>query len=257
MIQSRMQSLFPNALVEELIDKQTTWWNVQLVQLVFTKADFAAIFHILVRSHDGIFTVKSAYHLYMEKLCSSPGESFHRTEYNSCWKELWALNIASVVKNFLWRACSKPLPTKLNLYKRSITGRDLAYFGHVAIALWHRKNSLIFEQKFTHPSVLFQHAVTDCDAYQQAMEAISQQTSTAPNATVKWEFPPHGHIKINLDIAARKHVNRIGTGIVLRDWEGDVLLTLMKPMFFCSYPNLAETRGLLEAVKLCRTPVYF
>lgn len=48
MILSPMQILGANALLEELIDPHTGWWNVELVKNVFNDVDSSAILRISV-----------------------------------------------------------------------------------------------------------------------------------------------------------------------------------------------------------------
>lgn len=74
----------------------------------------------------------------------------------------------------------------------------------------------------------------------------------APPQTVKWELPPVDWIKINWDVATQKDANKIGIGVVIRDNEGAVLMSVMKPMYYCTDATSAEVRGLFEAVGLCK-----
>lgn len=66
---------------------------------------------------NGEFTVRSAYHLEMERRSggtstSVPGQN------RSFWKKLWQANVPPKVKNLMWRAVSKGLPTMSTLARR-------------------------------------------------------------------------------------------------------------------------------------------
>ncbi|XP_059458307.1 receptor-like protein 6 [Corylus avellana] len=103
------------------------WWDSTLLESLFSKEEVVAIQSIpLSNTHqedvliwrgtaNGMFSVKSAYHLATEvedrkKASSSMG--LHRS---NVWKRIWKLKIPSVEKNFIWRACQDILPTRDNL----------------------------------------------------------------------------------------------------------------------------------------------
>lgn len=54
----------------------------------------------------------------------------------------------------------------------------------------------------------------------------------------------------------REVTYQIGIGMVLRDSDGTVLITLMKPAFYHVEPMVAEAKGLIEAITLCSILVY-
>jgi hypothetical protein len=63
-----------------------------------------------------IFTVRSAYHLGMErKALQLPGCSGKMDDKEE-WKTCWKLNVPNAVKMHLWRACHNLLPTKANMF---------------------------------------------------------------------------------------------------------------------------------------------
>lgn len=84
------------------------------------------------------------------------------------------------------------------------------------------------------------------------MLTISQSHFSDSTIIVKWELGPTNYIKINWDVTIQKQSNKIGIRIVLRDWEGFVLISVMKPLQYCSNATLAKPRGLFEAINLCK-----
>lgn len=56
---------------------------------------------------------------------------------------------------------------------------------------------------------------------------------------------------MNWDIAVREAGNIIGVGVAIKDSEGEILATLMQPLWFCSQPTIAKARGLVFAAILC------
>lgn len=69
-------------------------------------------------SKDGIFKVKTAYHLEMDKIRKSQGETSAGSFEQPTWKSLWKSNVPGSVKYFLWKACHDLLPTRKNLFIR-------------------------------------------------------------------------------------------------------------------------------------------
>lgn len=53
-------------------------------------------------------------------------------------------------------------------------------------------------------------------------------------------------------MALHRENNIIGIGLVIHDWTGSALLSLMKPLKYVVDPAVAELRGLLEVVFLYR-----
>jgi hypothetical protein len=69
---------------------------------------------------NGMFTVKSAYHLSKE-LCDFTIGSCSNSDSNSeQWKNVWCIKGAPVVKTFLWQACNEILPTRANLFRKKV-----------------------------------------------------------------------------------------------------------------------------------------
>ncbi|GLT77762.1 hypothetical protein SLA2020_493220 [Shorea laevis] len=91
---------------------------------------------------NGIFTVRSAYHLAVEQSQRLIGESSAGPQLNLVWQKIWQLRVPGGVKTFLWRMCNNSLPTKVNLHQRKVTSDSLCPLceihpettGHV---LWH------------------------------------------------------------------------------------------------------------------------
>jgi hypothetical protein len=131
-IQSPCTNLCENTLVAELIDQESGRWKGTLIEASFIKEEAEVILNIPLSpclpkdrliwkgTKNGVFTVRSAYHMEVERQsmengdCSSPGED------EVIWKECWNLNIPNAAKTFLWRAGHNLLPTKMSLLKRRV-----------------------------------------------------------------------------------------------------------------------------------------
>jgi hypothetical protein len=69
---------------------------------------------------NGDFTVRSAYHLGMERQARQQLGCSGTKKEGEVWKTCWSLRVPNAIKMFLWCACHNLLPTKVNLLKRGI-----------------------------------------------------------------------------------------------------------------------------------------
>jgi hypothetical protein len=118
--------------VSDLIDNDSGWWKVSLIQDLFPSSDAEAICNlalsplrslnklIWIGTSNGCFSVKSAYHQEMARRVQDKGESSNHKEATEVWNQIWKLPIQGVVKNFIWKFCSNALPTKDALHRRHI-----------------------------------------------------------------------------------------------------------------------------------------
>lgn len=132
MVQSPPVLLDPNASVSELIDQDTKWWNINILENLFLKEEIQLILSLPISTanqgdkqiwrgtKNGLFSVKSAYFLQKEMEQRGVAETSFRRGVSKVWQEIWKLRLPNVEKNFLWRACHEILPTRVNLHRRKI-----------------------------------------------------------------------------------------------------------------------------------------
>jgi hypothetical protein len=116
-----------NALVRELIDHDSDWWNVSLMKEIFNAEEVKAIMSIPLSTFNhldipiwrgtanGVFTVGSAYHLAKEWDCREHAETSTCGKEIITWRGICSMQLPIVAKNFMWRAYQDLLPTKDNL----------------------------------------------------------------------------------------------------------------------------------------------
>jgi hypothetical protein len=131
-IQTPCNVLDPEARVSSLIDPATGWWDFNLISNSFSVEDTHRICEMVIsplRQEDklvwigaknGIFTVKTAYHLEMERRQHRIGESSSAMQIRDFWKFLWSRDISPALKNFAWRMGNDLLPTKCSLFQKGI-----------------------------------------------------------------------------------------------------------------------------------------
>ena len=110
----------------------TQGWNVSLLNQIFSNEERAIIqslplsvtdqadLQIWWGTKNGIFSVRSAYHICKERELEQGVGGSSGGQKSSFWKSIWQLQIPNTEKLFLWRACSEILPTRDNLCKRRV-----------------------------------------------------------------------------------------------------------------------------------------
>nr|POF07997.1 putative ribonuclease h protein [Quercus suber] len=150
---SPVSVLTEEATMDQLIDRDSRWWNSAMVDLIFIPSEAQLIKSILVslsaqrdllvwpHSRTSMYQVRSGYHLLCESHGTEVASSSNTDGQRKFWNSLWKLNIPNKVKLFLWRACTDSIPTMLNLCKRKIvpsSACNLCHAGEESVlhALW-------------------------------------------------------------------------------------------------------------------------
>jgi hypothetical protein len=128
-ITPRRQCLLTN--VAEMINPITGQWDEQLVRQKIWEMDAEIILSTPIRAdfedypawfHDskGIFSVKSAYKIYVKQRDAKVSSSSVDTKVHSFWKQIWDLSCLPKVKQFMWRLTHNSLPLRTNISRRGI-----------------------------------------------------------------------------------------------------------------------------------------
>jgi hypothetical protein len=120
-----------------LINFETNWWNIPLLEQIFLEETAEQICNIPISprlmkdrlvwagTKNGLFLFRSAYNLDLELLDRQKGCASVTPSTRSSWKLIWQLKIPRTVQLFLWRVCNDILPTKGKLWKRHIVENPL------------------------------------------------------------------------------------------------------------------------------------
>ncbi|KAK7845520.1 putative ribonuclease h protein [Quercus suber] len=97
----------------------------------------------------------------------------------------------------------------------------------VCWGIWKNRNDLRMGGKGKAGRTILRNAMNLVAEFQNANEAKTEHLSVTP-ATVSWQPPCHGHYKVRIDGAVFSKRKQAGTGIVIRDSEGEVIAALSK-----------------------------
>jgi hypothetical protein len=110
----------------------------------------------------------------------------------------------------------------------------------------------VFGRGFTLPSQLIVVVKVSLDSFSQASISTTRSSSARNQALTIWEKPQEGRWKINWDAAIDKQTLKIGIGIVIRDFDGSVVVARAKFLPYIIDPPTAEAVAAWYAVSLGR-----
>ena len=126
-VQSVPKILTDTATVSQLIDENTKWWNLALLEQLFNKEEIMAIKSISISAMDqddmliwrgttnGSFSVRSTYHIQKEGEALQQAGGSWSSKRVAIWQNIWKLQLPNSDKHFLWRACHEILLSRDNL----------------------------------------------------------------------------------------------------------------------------------------------
>jgi ribonuclease HI len=124
----------------------------------------------------------------------------------------------------------------------------------VARQIWHRRNNMIFNGKFTSPKVLVKTVVDQLGAFTSATQNVRTQPSgNGREHHTHWTKPPQGVVKVNWDAAVDINRKRIGFGVIVRNHDGDALAMISETMDLITDPVTAEALAARRAVEVSQT----
>ncbi|KAM6569095.1 hypothetical protein CsatB_017080 [Cannabis sativa] len=124
---SSIHPVLNNAKVSSLMKIGVREWDKEVLEDVLNERDKKLVLSIPLNSatnndgwywckeKSGMYTVKSGYHCLQEV----KGE-WSQDSNSGFWRALWHLKVPPKVKNFLWRTCSRCLPTRSQLRLRHV-----------------------------------------------------------------------------------------------------------------------------------------
>ncbi|XP_042972836.1 uncharacterized protein LOC122304642 [Carya illinoinensis] len=187
------------------------------------------------------------------------------------WKNIWKLNIPGVVKMFVWKALNNCLPTKWNLACRKVIRDYLCPICKLqketvthalwscggAMDVWADKASPV--QKWASTERDMQELWVDWQAaaslseFQQAQKqnARCQMVGTRQRDLCRWTAPATGQIKANWDATLKIEKGRMGAGVVIRNENGDLMVSVCSQKQNVCSSLVAELQALWCALRIC------
>ncbi|KAF5461926.1 hypothetical protein F2P56_017985 [Juglans regia] len=120
--------------------------------------------------------------------------------------------------------------------------------------IWGRRNAFIFEKVFGSPGKVVRLALLSLEEHQEAnnRREAGQEIREGNRMDRKWKRPMPGLYKLNFDAAVDLKNRRIGIGIVIRDSNGEVMVTVCSRKDHVISPFIAECQALKRSIDLCK-----
>ncbi|KAA3465096.1 reverse transcriptase [Gossypium australe] len=245
--------------VAELIDQSSRKWKHEVLESTFPNFIVQKIQHIPLAKEPnddvmawsgeplGEFTVRSAYKL-LQHTEWDPTAYALQTVYKNFYKKLWSLNLPSKIKITTWKISWNYLPTRVNMHHRRLLntqicpscGRGAEDLSHlyreclVSLEIWKQLSLLDFFQTSKMRSVheRTQRSVEEIVKFirDYILELDATEKAIIPKKVQKevkcWKPHLEQFVKLNFDAAFDSFLGRATVGVVARDGEGSVLLSL-------------------------------
>ena len=130
---------------------------------------------------------------------------------------------------------------------------EIQQFVGLARLIWFRRNEVVHEGMFTHPSVIMQTTRRAIADFQSANEKQTAHSTSHGVQAIRWEAPHIGWLKANWDAGHNNAQGRTGFGVVIRDSNGILVVAKCASRQGILAPSMEEILGALMAVQLCRS----
>ena len=131
--------LAPSTTADGLIDPNSGWWNLGLIDQCFYPLDAKKIISlplcitpqtdsfVWTAEKNGSYSMKSGYKILCEDQQTGEAVSDLTETQRNFWKGIWKLKLPNKIKHFLWKSCTNSLPTKENLMRRTIIQENVCH----------------------------------------------------------------------------------------------------------------------------------
>ncbi|GAU47118.1 hypothetical protein TSUD_98950 [Trifolium subterraneum] len=192
---------------------------------------------------NGCYSVKSGYKLAMRYIISS--DKYHVA---GNWNGIWKAQAPHKARHLLWRLCRGCLPTCYRLLERRVectlncpmcdeeiedelhiffSNESSDTVGRVAMLLWciwHNRNDKLWNDNVQMPRQIGRYAFDAWNDWYTVHHLQSNSVSgTTETDLVRWEKPPLGWVKCNVDAAFVSGSGKTSVGLCFRDNSGQFM----------------------------------
>jgi ribonuclease HI len=115
--------------------------------------------------------------------------------------------------------------------------------------VWHHRNNVVHGDGKASITASALFIVNYHRSFLAARYPADQHSSEDPLAHAKWIAPTEGSLKANVDAGWDEVSKKAGLGIIIRDHEGQVILTEWKHVLSCANGEEAELQACIAGIK--------
>ncbi|XP_042958006.1 uncharacterized protein LOC122293492 [Carya illinoinensis] len=284
-VQSPVKLLKEDAKVEELINVQKGEWDEAKIRAIFVPEEAEKILSVPLSSRGtkdkliwgpskkGIFSIRSAYFLLLELRERNQGECSVEERNDDRWNKIWELKVPGVTKLFIWRAANNLLPTKENLYKRKVIEEKSCLMCEVeeetimhvlwecpaANNLWGNDESCVKKWARSESNFMSLWEKLMDRLHKNQLEEMTVLLRKVWLRRNDWIFEKRMACPKNSFSATKAALHefrdsqgkRMGIGIMIRDEQGEAMVTVCDQKPNVIEVAVAESIALRKAVEIC------
>lgn len=130
---------------------------------------------------------------------------------------------------------------------------ELEWIATTMRSIWLRRNKLIFKNQFYSLRKVIQMTSEGMKDFSFAQESQNERHSTTDigRSTKCWEKPDTNVVKVNWNVALDPKSKIMGLGIIIRDDEGEILVSVCANRRHVTQSALAKCYALWRAIEVC------
>lgn len=110
---------------------------------------------------------------------------------------------------------------------------------------------MLHRKGFTHSNTVISKALNDLQSFNRTLASIlpSICVVSPPASNIRWIPPSKNIFKLNWDDAYDSNTDKIGLGVIVRDYTGNVVGTLRRPHPFLKNPHTTKAMAFLSVAQ--------
>ncbi|XP_040987657.1 uncharacterized protein LOC121235374 [Juglans microcarpa x Juglans regia] len=162
--------------------------------------------------------------------------------------DVWSMSSKRIQKLRILEGSFKDILAPIMDY---LSPLEIIEFVVIAKAIWHRRNTWLFEQQFHPPSQVSKLVQAEMASIKLWLENGIKQTKVQEPKNNRWIPPPLDVFKANWDAVIDKGNSWLRIGVIVRNLEGSVMASLCSSMDLIPDPLLGEAVAAQRISSFC------
>ena len=129
---------------------------------------------------------------------------------------------------------------------------DLALFATMLWTVWYRRNVIRTSNRLFPIQCIMQEVRSTRTAFLRSVASRRRERVTNTRHNLRWELPPWPNLKVNFDGAVFREENHAGEGVIIRDWNGQVVASMAETFPLPSSVTAMEVVAATKALRFAK-----